>query len=61
MLHPKHMNQSSRTYAAWLEAATVAHRTADPEAKARAERLHMEHKIAAKRERSRRARMSRNN
>lgn len=60
MLHPNDLNQSSKTYAAWLTAATLAHRSGDPESKARAERLHTEMKFAAKRERSRRARMTRN-
>ena len=51
----------ANSYAAWLTAAAAAHRSGDPELKARADRLHMEHKVAAKRERSRIARMTRNN
>ena len=52
---------SRKSYASWLTAAVLAHQTADPVAKDRAERLHTEMKFAAKRERSRRARMTRNN
>lgn len=56
-----HKTETPRgTYAAWLTAAALAHQTADPLLRQRADRLHTEMKYAAKREQTRRARMNRN-
>jgi len=60
MLHKTKTNNCSGSYAAWLTAAALSHQTADPELRLRAVRLHTEMKFAAKREQTRRARLTRN-
>ncbi len=59
MLHPARKS-SSNAYSRWMDAAALAHRTGDPEAKAKAERLHTEMKFAERRSNRSRALMTRN-
>lgn len=59
MLHPARKS-SSNAYSRWIDAAALAHRTGDPEAKIKAERLHTEMKFAGRRSNRSRALMNRN-
>ena len=50
----------SSAYAAWMDAASAAHRTGDAALKARAERLYIEYKFIERRSAKTRAAMNRN-
>ena len=61
MLNAKPTLSSSVAYAAWITAAAVAHRTADPADRKRADRLHVEMLYTERRVQRRTAKMNRDN